>query len=284
MTGLEAGAALLVLVAALLHASWNAFVKLTGERLLALAAITGTGAVLALCALPWVPPPEPESWPYLAASVVLHGFYQMFLFFAYRFGDLSHAYPIARGIAPLLVALLSAGLAGEVPSAPQAAGLAFVSLGIGSLAFAHGWPTGAGARGVQYALLTGVMISGYTVMDGQGSRLAGSAYSYIVWQFLLNGLPVPIAALVLRRRRIPDFLRASGWSAALGGLMSTLAYAIVIWAMSRGAMAHVSSLRETSVIFAAIIGTRMLGEPFGARRVIAAAVVAGGMIALSLSG
>ena len=130
------------------------------------------------------------------------------------------------------------------------------------------------------AVATGFMIGGYTFIDGTGVRLSDDPFDYIAWMLFLDGLPITLAVLFLRRRRIPDFLRSGGRSALGGGVMATLGYTIVMWAMSRGGMAHVSALRETSVILAAVIGTRILGEPFGAHRVAAACAVVVGIALL----
>jgi drug/metabolite transporter (DMT)-like permease len=270
---LEWGVAALVLLTAILHASWNAVVKSSGDQLLTLTVVFGTGAVLAGAAMPFVEVPARAAWPYLALSVIVHGLYSLFLLLSYRFGDLSHVYPIARGLGPLLVALLSAMLAGEVPSPLQTAALVLVSLAIASLAFGQGWSAREDAKPVVFAVATGILIGTYTFLDGQGARHAGSSSSYIAWLIFINGMPLVVAS----------FLRTQGRVGLIAGLISALGYAIVIWAMSRSPMALVASLRETSVIFGALIGAVLLGEPFGRRRVLAAAVVAAGVMMLSLT-
>ncbi len=280
----EWGVSALVLLAALLHASWNAMVKMTGDRLLALTAVMATCSLAGLAMAPFVPLPARESWPYLALSLVLHGGYNLMLVAASRVADLSHDYPIARGLAPLGVAVLSALFAGELLGPAQAAALAVISLGIASLAFAQGWPDSAGASALGFATATGVLIGAYSFVDGAGVRVAGHPLSYIAWQFLLAGIPITVVALARRRRRVVPFLRENGVRGVSAGLVAALAYGVVIWAMSLTRMAYVASLRETSVLFAALIGTRLLGEPFGARRVTAAAVVAAGIVLLAATG
>ena len=280
---LEWGVAALVLLTAILHAAWNAVVKSSGDQLLTLTLVFGTGAVVAGAAMPLVEAPARAAWPYLALSVIVHGLYALFLLLSYRFGDLSHVYPIARGLAPLLVALLSAMFAGEVPSSFQTAALFLVSLAIASLAFGQGWSAREDVKPVVFAIATGILIGTYTFLDGQGARHAGSSSSYIAWLILINGMPLVVVSLCLRRGRIAHFLRTQGRVGLIAGLISALGYAIVIWAMSRSAMALVASLRETSVIFGALIGAVLLGEPFGRRRVLAAAVVAAGVMMLSLT-
>jgi drug/metabolite transporter (DMT)-like permease len=269
----------LVLLSALLHASWNALTRRSVDPLLAIWLVTLCCGAVAGLATPWVDFPRREAWPYLAGSVVLHLAYQLFLAHAYRVGDLSQVYPIARGLAPCVVAALAAMLAGEVPGAVQLAGLALVSGSIAGLALGGARharvPRAAGA-----ALVTGILIGAYTFVDAAGVRAAGRAFDYIAWVLLLDSLPMSILALALRRREALGFLRAELRYGLAGGVMAAAGYGIVMWAMSRASMAGVAALRETSVIFAAWIGTRLLGEPFGGRRIVAAAGVAAGIVLL----
>ena len=279
---LEGGVVALVLLTALLHASWNAVVKSSGDQLMAMTLVLGTGALAAGCMIPFVEAPDRAAWPYLGLSVVVHTFYALFLLLSYRFGDLSHVYPIARGLGPLLVALLSALLAGEFLSRLQIGALIVVSFAIASLALERGLPRGEGMKPVAFAIATGVLIGVYTFLDGQGGRHTRDPFSYIAWLFFFDGIPLVVATVLLRRGRIGPLLRAQGRAGAIAGLISIVAYAIVIWAMRRGSMAIVASLRETSVIFGALIGAVVLGEPFGRQRVLAAAIVVAGVVALSL--
>lgn len=291
---LSPGVLALVLLAAGLHATWNALVKAGGDRTAMLATVLGAPAVLALPFVLILPPPGWAAAPYLALSAAIHSAYVFFLLAAYRYGDLSQVYPIARGLAPVLVALAAWKLAGEALSLPEAAGVAIVSAGIASLAWtrraALGGPaagTGGGTgdpRAVLMALATGVMIAGYTLTDGLGVRAAETAYSYIAWQLFTEALVIVPACLWLRRGRIrasfgPQLLRG-----LFGGCLAAGAYAIAMWAMSLGPLAHVVALRETSVILAALIGTRLMGEPFGGRRLAAASAVAIGAVLLQAGG
>jgi drug/metabolite transporter (DMT)-like permease len=277
---LEPSVAALVLFSAVLHASWNAIAKSSGDALLTMWLVTLTGSALGGLGALFVDFPHRDAWPYLAASVCLHIGYQLFLAFAYRLGDLSQVYPIARGLGPCVVAVLAAGFGGEIPTAVQAVGLAMASGAIVSLAFV-GAPPGRVARGaVAAAVATGLLIGGYTFIDGQGVRLSGDPFDFIAWSFFLHAFPITIAVLALRAGRVMAFLRTRAGSGLAGGAMATLAYGIVLWALARGGMAQVAALRETGVIFAALIGTRLLGEPLGGRRVLAAAGVAIGVVLL----
>jgi drug/metabolite transporter (DMT)-like permease len=280
---------ILVLLAALLHATWNAVVKASGDRFLSFTAIRGTGTILGFLALPFVPLPAAESWPYLVASVAIHNFYYVVLLQAYRFGDLSHVYPLARGVAPLTVAVLAAAFAGEVPHTGGAFGIALVSAGIISLMFAQGPPSalgreGDGLKAVLLALGTGLFIAFYTVVDGLGIRAADTSIGYIAWLNAGEGIPFMIAAAATRRPELAPFLKAN-WKRTTGtGLLTIAAYGLVLFALAQGAMAHISALRETSVLFAAIIGTLVLKESFGRLRVAAAVIIVAGVILMQVAG
>ena len=273
----------LVLLAAVSHAVWNAIVKISGDRFLTATAVLGSGTVAGVFFVPLVPMPSPEMWPYLIASVAIHAVYHLVLINAYRFGDLTQVYPLARGSAPLLVAVLAALTAGEIPGAVAMAGIALVSLGIISLSFERRADAEHHGKSVVLALATGFLISVYTVVDGLGIRLSNSLWSYIVWLMVLEGVPFLAWTALRRRHTVAPFLRREWKRALAGGVLSKLAYGCVLYALASGAMAHVSALRETSVLFAAVIGTVMLKERFGARRIIAAAVIAAGIITMQMA-
>ncbi|RDD63489.1 EamA family transporter [Ferruginivarius sediminum] len=280
---LEAGAAAAVIFAGVIHATWNTMVKTGDDRTATLA------LVMAGAALPWIPVavvlplPAVASWPFIAASFFIHLFYYAFLLAAYRTGDLSQVYPIARGMAPALVATGAWLFAGEALSLPEAGGIALVCLGILSLAWRRGG-LGGDARSVFFAVLTAFAVGGYIVADGMGVRRSGEVFAYIAWVFLTEGFAMAAICAWLRRRSLAYTVRRNALRGLLGGLLSSLSYGITIWAMSFGGMAHVAALRETSVLVAAVIGTRLLGEPFGTRRVAAAAAVACGAVVLQGSG
>ena len=271
----------LVLTAAVMHATWNAVVKVEGDRLITMAVVISTTGLLAPVLLLLGPPPAPASWPYIAMSAVLNNAYFLFLIEAYRSGDLSHVYPIARGSAPLLVAAGAAWVAGEHLSPLELAGVIIISIGIISLVWREGFGLGDEKRAVLFALLTGLMIAAYTVVDGIGVRLSGNPAAFIGWLFILSPMPIVAIALARRRGRFVSHLRENWRPAVLGGCLNLGSYGLSIWALSLGAMAHVSALRETSVIIAAVIGTRLLGEAFGPRRIIAAAMVAAGVVVIA---
>ncbi|HLI10431.1 MAG TPA: EamA family transporter [Alphaproteobacteria bacterium] len=280
---LQLSAAGLVLLAAIMHASWNALVKRSGDRLLVMAFVSFWPIPPALAAALFLEPrPAPSSWPFIAGSVIIHVGYYIGLIKAYRYGDLSLVYPLARGTAPVMVAALSALTAGELLSPMAVAGITLVSLGTASLAFESGRPRGDRRHSVLFALFTALTITGYTVVDGFGVRRSGAPLGYIAWLFAIEGLPIFVAALIRRRGEVLPYLRASWHIGMIGGFLSCAGYGIAIWAMSLGAMGQVAALRETGVIFAAIIGALFLREPFGLRRILAAVVVAIGIVILQL--
>jgi drug/metabolite transporter (DMT)-like permease len=189
--------------------------------------------------------------------------------------------PVARGLGPTLVAIFSDALVGEHVSLHEGLGVALVSLGIIGLALGNGW-RGVGGRGTLFAVLTGMTIAAYTVADGTGVRHAGNPLSYIVWLNIVEGPWLLLLAFYLRGAALKPYLKAQWWRGSAGGVLAALGYGIAIWALSLGAMAHVAALRETSVLFAALIGTFLLGERFGVKRIVAAALIVAGLILMNL--
>jgi drug/metabolite transporter (DMT)-like permease len=271
-----------VLTAALIHATWNALVKSDSDRLVTFAVVMGMGSVIGLLFAPFVAIPKAEAWPWLIASVIIHCFYYYFLLQAYAHGDLSFVYPIARGLGPLLVAVFSGALLAEHLSFREAIGVVLVSVGLAGVAFGHGLPRGLDIRAAVFAVLTGVTIAGYTVTDGTGARVSEDPLAYIVWLNILEGPWMMIVALHLRGGGVIRHLRLHWWRGAVGGALATGGYGIAIWALSLGSMAHVAAIRETSVLFATLMGTFILGERLGRRRIIAAAFVVIGLLIMNL--
>jgi len=272
----------LVLAAALLHASWNALVKAGGDPFVRLAVVNAVGGLCAVPMLFLVGLPAPDSWPYLFGSVVVHHAYYLALGYGYRFGDLSHVYPVARGVAPPLVAFAAWAFAGEGLGLLGLLAILVISGGILSLAFADDGRLVA-LRPLALGLATGITIAAYTLLDGLGGRASGDVLAYIAWLFVIDAVPFSVIVAVRYRRRLGPALAACWRPAAFGGALSVVAYGLVIWAMSLTPLAAVSALRETSVIVAALIGTRLLREPFGTRRVLAASLVAAGVVLLQVS-
>lgn len=273
----------LVLLAAALHATWNALVKAGSDRLALQGLVMLSPAILAAPLLPFLPLPAPAAWPFLATSVVLHIAYNSLLVAAYRHGDLSQVYPIARGSAPLLVALGGWVLAGEAKTMAELFAIAVVSVGILALALRHG-PTRIGeGRAVALAFCVGLSIAAYSLTDGLGGRASEAVGSYIAWLFFLEGLLFMAIVAWCRRGRLVATFRPILLPGLGGGVIAGLGYGIVVWAMSVAPMAQVVALRETSVLMAAAIGAFLLKEGFGARRIAASACVVIGAVLLQLA-
>lgn len=268
---------LLVLVAALMHAIWNTLVKSGDDQLSVLAAVNFVCSVAGLVVIFWVGYPNPESWVYIVLSTLIHTGYYFFLLKAYEHGDLSLVYPLARGTAPLLVLIGGMLFANETLPSMGMLGVSLASIGIISLAFERGWPWQSDGKPVLFALGTSIFIAAYTITDGIGVRVSGHPFAYIAWLFFIDGLPISFYAIYKRRGTTTIFLRLQWKRCLLGGAAAMFAYGLVIYAMSLGAMALVAALRETSVIMATLIGSLVLGEALGRKRIIAAILVVVGV-------
>lgn len=273
---------LAVLFGALLHAAWNLAVKLDADKQRATAGVFIGSAAIAACLLPFLPPPLPAAWPYLAASGAAEILYGVLLAAAYRVGDLSHAYPLMRGTAPLLVAMASVLLIGEHLSAGAWIGVALVSGGILSLVLATRGQAHS-ATATRLALLNAGVIAGYTLIDGLGVRASGNPAAYTLWLFLLTGgiwfvwwmVTIRVNALPTMRQQGPRYL--------VGGACSLGSYGIALWAMTQAPIAAVAAVRETSIIVGVALAAVFLKERVTAARAVAAVLVAAGVIAIRLA-
>ena len=274
-----------VLAAAACHAGWNALLKLRLEPAVATALVAVASGLVALPCVFLTGVPAPASWPYLLGSVAIHVVYYLTLAEAYRGADLGQVYPIARGTAPLMTAVLASLWLHETLGIYGWAGVTALAAGLLLLAAKGGRASQAfNARSVGFALLTSLTITMYTLVDGLGARLSGSSIAYTAWLFLLSGSAMVAYSITQMgaRRLVPDFL--VNWPVAVGGAaLSTAAYAIAIWAMTVAPIALVAALRETSVLFAALFSTLLLREPLMATRIAAAVLVLAGAALLRLA-
>ncbi|MFD0688557.1 EamA family transporter [Actinomadura fibrosa] len=304
--------ALAVIFAGVLHATWNAIAKGAADRWASFALIGLGQSAVVVPLLAVVDPPAAAAWPWLLASLAVHLVYMGLLIASYGLGDFGQVYPLARGSAPLIVALVAATALDERPTWAQTAGITAICGGLAVLAFtgrttntprpaapappaahagadpspgsASGGAAGgaAGWRAVGAALLTGASIATYTLLDGVGVRAAEGALPYAVWEFGIEGPLTVAAVLALRGPGTLARLDRRQWAAGLtGGVIAMTAYGIVLWAQTRGALAAVAALRETGVISGAIIGAVFFSERLGPRRVAAACVVAAGVLLLT---
>ena len=288
---MSTGVVLAVLLGALLHATWNALVKSSGDKQLDLALVHLLGGIAALPLLWWVGLPPVSAMPFIGLSLLIHIAYYVTLNGAYQHGDLGSTYPIMRGSAPLLVALGSTLLLGERLSATAWLGIGAVTFGVLMVGLARPAEALHHGRAIAFALANAVVIAGYTLVDGHGVRLSAgagaTAASYVVLLFVLDGIPYPSLVFLQRsraaRQAMLDYARRRWPLATLGGLASLGSHWIALWAMTRAPVAVVSALRETSVLFATALSVMVLKERFGLQRAGGAVVIVGGVVALRLS-
>ena len=281
-TELTFAVTLAVLGAGLLHAGWNALLKSApgGDPLLDTATVVAGSGAWGLVAIPFVGAPDAAAWTFMIVSVGVHWAYYITLAHAYRTGDLSFAYPLMRGTAPLLATLLGVIFLREWPTPQVALGILLICAGIVGIAFVGRNPHPRAA--LVFALANAAIIAVYTLIDGAGARASGNAASYAVWLTFLEAIPFLFWIRARRGRDAAAYI-ARGWRRGLvGGAASLGAYAIVLWAMTRAPIAAVAALRETSVLFAALIGAVWLKEGFGWPRLAGAASVVAGVAALKL--
>ncbi len=267
-----------VLGAAALHAGWNTVVKTGLDRFSAMLLFSAIQAAISIALLPFFAFPDREAWPWLAVSAFLHAGYKLFLVRAYDHGDLSQVYPLARGTAPLVVALVGIALLGEAMTATKTLAVAVIGLGIVLISFA-GRPGAASlsGKGLVYGLVTAAFIAAYTLVDGLGARLSGSASGYTLVMFAGDGLIMLAVAVAVHGRATVAKLLPTWRSGLLAGSMSLGSYWIVIWAFTAAPIPLVAALRETSVLFAMAFAAAFLGERPGRRRWAAAALIVSGV-------
>lgn len=266
-----------VLLAAVTHASWNAIAHKITDKLVGFTLIAGGGMLIGLALVPFVAFPAAGAWPYLLASACIHIAYYALLMKSFRLGDFGQAYPIARGTAPLVVTLLAALFAHEVPDGWAAAGIAVSCAGLTGVAL---W----GLRGnrpnwsaIGAALATGLTIAAYTVVDGLGVRASGSSLGYIAWLMAVQGVVLPGYAAYRWRGQLLRTLRPFAGVGLLGAALSFAAYGLVLWAQTKAELAPIAALRESSIIVGAAIGAVFFKERFGMPRIAAAGLLVVGI-------
>ncbi len=270
----------ILLFAALLHASWNAIVKAGSDKLYSAICVSGSAALIALVMLPFSPQPSLASVPYLAVSCLLQVVYTVLVAKTYQVSDMSQTYPLMRGTSPLLVALISVLFLGDTLSTFAWLGIAVICLSILGMA-CNG--RHSSTRGIWLALLNSCFIAGYTLVDGTGVRLAGSAFGYTLWTFFMNGFCLLAWAMIARRREVSHYL-VNNWKKGLPGGIGTMgSYGLALWAMTQAPLAVVAALRETSILFGALLAFLMLKEKVAGLRIVAACGIAAGAVLLRLS-
>jgi drug/metabolite transporter (DMT)-like permease len=268
---------LAVLGSAFLHALWNSLVKTGASRL-------GAMVILSVCEVPigltvalFRDAPAPEVLPWVAASGLAHFFYKFFLTYAYERGDLSRVYPIARGTAPLVVAIVAGLFLADRIEVQEYLGIAI--LGSGILLMAQGvFASGENRRLIPFALGAAAATATYTLIDGQGARVAGDAVGYVAWVFIADGLGFAVPMLLWKGSAVLPRARRPWATGAVAGAASYGAYGISVWAMTLAPIALVAALRETSILFAVLIGWLAFGERMTRAKAVAAAVIVAGVM------
>lgn len=277
---MSAAAFNIVLFAALLHAIWNAIVKGSDDKLLTTALITIFAAMISALILPFLPVPAPASWPYLIASTILQTGYFCLVALTYRAANMSVAYPLMRGAAPLIVTLASVLWLGEALSAGAWKGIVLICAGIIALASAA---RGADRRGILFASATAFVIAAYTLVDGAGVRLSGAPAAYTLWLSLLTGIPFGLWLLMARPPAFRRHLQRSWSFGLIGGFGTLISYGLALWAMTQAPVPVVSALRETSILFAAAISALVLKEDVGVRQIGVALMILVGAAFIRMS-
>jgi drug/metabolite transporter (DMT)-like permease len=267
----------LVILSAVAHATWNALMKSAGDRMLTMAALRFAGLTIGLCALPFVDWPAPASWTWLGLTAAVQFGYYVLLVRSYGAGDMSVVYPLARGLAPVLTTVAAALVIGETLNAGQAAAVGLISLGIMALSFG----AGAGRDAVLLALATGVSVAAYSFFGGMGVRAAGTVLGFQACLEIVTGLGTVGYVAVVRRADLGLYVRKGAALGVLAGVISVIGFLAFLAAAQRLPLGPVTALRETSVIFGAVIGTLVLQEGFGLRRITAATMVVLGIALLA---
>ncbi|WP_306114703.1 MULTISPECIES: DMT family transporter [unclassified Roseovarius] len=267
---------IVVIAAAFLHALWNALLKSGDDKFVGMSAVMMGQAPLAMIAAACFPLPAVESLPYLFAGIALHVGYQIFLTLAYRIGDLSQVYPIARGVAPLIVAGVSVGFLGVVLTVPEILGVTTIGIGIISLALVRKDGGQRNLNAAALALVTGCFIAAYSLVDGLGARVSGSAIGFYGWLACGSTIGFTTTMLLWRPAVVRTALKTQKWRGLMGGSASFIAFALVIWAFTQAPIALVTALRETSIIFALLIGVFFLKERLDLAKLVSTALTLAG--------
>ncbi|WP_375414472.1 EamA family transporter [uncultured Bradyrhizobium sp.] len=270
-----------VLGAAVLNAGWNSAVKIGGDRVVVMAMVTFAGSLASLLVFPFTVMPAAACWPLLVLSIGVHTAYHFMLPIAYNHGDLGQVYPIARGSAPLLVTICAAVIFGEVPSVFALLGVIILAGGVIYTAF--GRRGQADTKTIVFSLATGLLIACYTVVDGAGARMSGSAFGFAVLLTIGDGVATLIIVLWWKGASIFRMDQKTIALCSVAGMMQISAYWIAVWALARAPMGSVSALRETSVLFVALISTFILRERVGIDRIVTAVLVCIGIGLIRIS-
>jgi drug/metabolite transporter (DMT)-like permease len=270
----------LMLFAGLLHASWHSLVKYGGDQILVLAGMGLVAAAVAACALPFLAVPPAPVWGVICGSVLLHVGYKLSLARSYSLGDLGQAYPLARGLVPLFSTAIAFLLLRQFPSSGQIIGIATISLGLIWLA-THSIRGGVDRRIFLAALVAGLTVAGYSVVDAYGTRLAGDWAAFAAWLIVVDGVCFAVLIYLLKGQRLWRELWQYRARMFVSGLLGITSFCVFLWALSRSPVGAVSALRESSVLFATLIGVTIHGERWSLHRMLAASLIVVGLITIA---
>ena len=271
---------LIVILAAFLHAIWNAMVKREDDKYFSLTAIVLGHVPISIVVIFLTPTLSIQSIPYIFASAIFLAGYEWCLLSAYRLEDYTKVYPIARGTAPIFIVILSLLLLNINISGSELIGILIISFGIIILGFQN-IKTFKNYSAIVYAVATGIFISCYSISDGFGGRLSNSPLNYTAWLMILNAVFFSILLKIMNMPRIPLKVLSEGKKIFfIGGTLSYIVYGTIVWAFTQAPVPLVAALRETSIIFALLIGTFFLKEKFTLLKVIATFIIFFGVVLL----
>lgn len=273
---------LAVLAGAAMHAGWNALVKSGLDRTTSIFLLAFIQGIICLALLPFFATPSALSWPFVAVSAILHSGYKIFLIRAYAHGDMSQVYPLARGAAPLIVALAGIFLLQENLTATKFAAVCVIGLGVMMMSSKLGTGQAMPRKALLFALGTALFTASYTLVDGVGAQLSGTASGFTLWMFVGDGVLMTIYALLMRGRGLFAAARGNLLRGTAAGALSLGSYWIAIWAFTLAPIALVAALRETSVLFAMLIAVFWLGEKASPQRWLAAGLILAGIVLMRL--
>lgn len=272
---------LAVLGAALLHATWNACIKTGASKQTSMLIMTIWQGALGAAIVVWRPFPGAEVWPWLFASGLVHMFYQLFLAYAYEQGDLSRVYPLARGAAPMMVLVVGAFVLSDVVTALEYIGVIVIGGGIALMAWGA-LASGESRKLIPFALGAACATAAYTLIDGIGARVGGDPFTYVAWLLLMSAFFYLPAILVLKGRAVVRGSRRDWGLGAATGVASFASYCIAVWAMSAAPIALVAALRETSILFAMLIGWLVFRDKMDAAKIAAGLLIVAGVVVTRL--
>lgn len=267
-----------VLAGAAMHAGWNALIKTGLDRTATVLLLALMQSAISLCLLPFFALPNVASWPWIALSAVLHTGYKMFLIRAYAHGDMSQVYPLARGSTPLIVALFGVLVLGESVTPMKTLAIVLIGGGVMAMSLRAGDMERISGKALLYALITALFTAGYTLVDGVGARIAGTASGFTLWMFVADGVLMTCCAVLMRGRSVFGQLHGNFGNGLAAGALSLGSYWIAIWAFTMAPLALVAALRETSVLFIMLIAVFVLGEKAGPQRWAAAGLILAGIV------